>query len=98
MNLLDFEITPLWRSGRRSASSPPRMASSWPSRSSSGSRPLASFLAVADHAGAPRDDEIEDRLAAAAAFLRLRDFSPMQALELRLEAARAGRPAERQRR
>ena len=28
-------------------------------------------------------------LAAAAAWLRLRDFSPMQALELRLEAARA---------
>ena len=30
---------------------------------------------------------IEQRLAAAARFLRLRDFSPMQALELRLEAA-----------
>ena len=37
----------------------------------------------------PAEDPIERRLAAAAAFLRLRDFSPMQALELRLEAARA---------
>ena len=55
-----------------------------------GLAPLASFLAVADHAGAPRDDPVERRLAAAAEFLRLRDFSPLQALELRLEAARAG--------
>ena len=30
----------------------------------------------------------EARLAAAAAYLRLRDFSPLQALELRLETAR----------
>ncbi|MFL5720252.1 MAG: hypothetical protein ACJ778_07205, partial [Chloroflexota bacterium] len=54
-----------------------------------GLAPLAAFLAVADRADAPDDDPIERRLAAAAAFLRLRDFSPMQALELRLEAARA---------
>ena len=36
---------------------------------------------------------VERRLASAAAYLRLRDFSPMQALELRLEAARAGEPS-----
>ena len=35
----------------------------------------------------------EDRLAAAAAFLRLRDFSPLQALELRLDAARSSAEA-----
>ena len=33
-------------------------------------------------------DPVESRLAAAAAHLMLRDFSPLQALELRLEAAR----------
>jgi hypothetical protein len=44
---------------------------------------------VADHVDVPRDAPIEERLAAAAAFLRLRDFSPMQALELRLDAARS---------
>jgi hypothetical protein len=32
----------------------------------------------------------DERLAGAAEFLKLRDFSPLQALELRLEAARAG--------
>jgi hypothetical protein len=53
-----------------------------------GLAPLAAFLAVADHIGSPTDDTIERRLAQAAGYLRLRDFSPMQALELRLEAAR----------
>ena len=57
-----------------------------------GLAPLAAFLAVADRVDAPQDDPVERRLAAAAAFLRLRDFSPMQALELRLEAARAAGP------
>jgi hypothetical protein len=57
--------------------------------------PLAAFLAVADRAAAPVDDPVEARLAAAASFLRLRDFSPMQALELRLEAARSGIGAQR---
>jgi hypothetical protein len=52
-----------------------------------GLAPLAAFLDVATHAGAPADAPVADRLAAAAAFLKLRDFSPLQALELRLEAA-----------
>ena len=51
--------------------------------------PLAALLSVADHAGADETDPIETRLAAAAAYLHLRDFSPHQALELRLETARA---------
>jgi hypothetical protein len=53
-----------------------------------GLAPLASFLAVADRAGAEADAPVEERLAVAARFLRLRDFSPFQALELRLDAAR----------
>jgi hypothetical protein len=54
-----------------------------------GLAPLAAFLDVADHAGAPVAAPTEERLAAAARLLRLRDFSPLQALELRLEAAQA---------
>ena len=92
MNLLDFETTPLWvvweAVRELAAEDGVELAES----ELIGLAPLASFLAVADHAGAPRDDAVERRLAAAAAFLRLRDFSPLQALELRLEAARAGRP------
>jgi glutamate formiminotransferase len=53
-----------------------------------GLAPLAAFLDVADHAGAPADASVEERLAAAAAAIRLRDFSPLMALELRLQAAR----------
>jgi hypothetical protein len=55
-----------------------------------GLAPLAAFLAVADRVGVVPDAPIERRLAAAAAFLQLRDFSMMQVLELRLEAARSG--------
>jgi hypothetical protein len=54
-----------------------------------GLAPLASFLDVATHAGAPLADPVAERLAAAARYLRLRDFSPLQALELRLAAAQA---------
>jgi hypothetical protein len=54
-----------------------------------GLAPVEALLDVADHAGAPEDGTTEERLATAAEFLRLRDFSPLQALELRLAAARA---------
>ena len=52
-----------------------------------GLMPLAAFLDVADHAGAPADAPIEERLAIAAESIGLRDHSPMQALELRLAAS-----------
>ena len=54
-----------------------------------GLAPIAAFLDVADHAGRAARDAGRGAPAAAADFLKLRDFSPMQALELRLEAARA---------
>jgi hypothetical protein len=56
-----------------------------------GLAPLAAFLAVADRADSPPEYEVERRLEAAAGYLRLRDFSPTQALELRLERARRDR-------
>ena len=49
----------------------------------------AGLISANSIADAPSDDTVERRLEAAAAFLRLRDYSPMQALELRLEAARS---------
>jgi glutamate formiminotransferase len=88
MNLLDFEVTPLWRVWdavrELAAEDGVRPAES----ELIGLAPLASFLAVADHAGAPSQDATEARLAAAAAYLQLRDYSPMQILELRLDAVR----------
>jgi len=92
MNLLDFATTPLWlvwESVRElAAEDGVELAES----ELIGLAPLAAFVAVADRADAPSEDPVERRLAAAARYLRLRDFSPMQALELRLEAARAGGP------
>jgi glutamate formiminotransferase len=92
MNLLDFWVTPIWRvweaveTGARAEGVEPAESELI------GLAPLAALLDVADHAGAPTSAPVEDRLAAAASFLRLRDFSPLQALELRLAAARGERP------
>lgn len=88
MNLLDFEVTPLWRVWdavrELAAEDGVRPAES----ELIGLAPLAAFLAVADHAGADPAASVEARLEAAAAYLQLRDHSPMQALELRLAAVR----------
>ncbi len=89
MNLLDFSVTPIWRVWE-AVEAEARLAGVELAESELiGLAPTAAFLDVADHAGASADAPTEDRLAAAAAFLRLRDFSPLQALELRLAAAQA---------
>jgi glutamate formiminotransferase len=89
MNLLDFAVTPLWLVWETVRDVAAEDGVELAESELIGLAPLAAFLAVADRAGAPPEDPIERRLARAGAFLRLRDFSPMQVLELRLEAARA---------
>jgi glutamate formiminotransferase len=88
MNVLDFQTTPLWKVWEtvraEAAEDDVELAES----ELIGLAPLAALLDVADHAGADPGAPIEARLAIAADFLKLRDFSPLQALELRLEAAR----------
>jgi glutamate formiminotransferase / 5-formyltetrahydrofolate cyclo-ligase len=90
MNVLDFSVTPLWlvwdTVREEAATDGVELAES----ELIGLAPLASFLAVAERAGSDPEAPVEDRLAAAAAYLRLRDFSPLQALELRLADARGG--------
>ncbi len=90
MNLLDFRTTPLWRVWETVRAEAAEDAVELAESELIGLAPLAALLDVADHAGAPPDGSIDSRLAAAARFLKLRDFSPMQALELRLDAVRAG--------
>ena len=89
MNLLDFAVTPLWvvwdAVRDLAAEDGVELAES----ELIGLAPQASFEAIADHAGA-MDGSVDDRLRAAAAYIRLRDYSPMQILERRLEAARHG--------
>ena len=89
MNILDFTVTPLWLVWETVRDVAAEDGVVLAESELIGLAPLAAFLAVADRADAPSEDPVERRLAAAAAFLRLRDFSPMQALELRLEDARA---------
>jgi glutamate formiminotransferase len=95
MNVLDFTITPLWLVWETVRDIAAEDGVDLAESELIGLAPLAAFLAVADRAGAPTEHSVERRLAIAAAYLRLPDFSPMQALELRLEAARASRPAGR---
>ena len=87
MNLLDAGVTPLWRVWEAVEAEAHAAGIELAESELIGLAPLAAFLDVADHAGAPSEAPVEERLAAAAAFLRLRDFSPLQALELRLAAA-----------
>ena len=92
MNVLDFSVTPLWLVWETVRDVAAEDGVELVESELIGLAPLAAFLAVADRADAPPEATIERRLAQAATYLRLRDFSPMQALELRLEAARAPRP------
>ena len=95
MNILDFRVTPLrrvWEADRAEAAED---GIELYESELIGLAPLAAFVDVADHVEAPPDAPIEERLAAAAEFLRLRDFSPMQALELRLAAAQSATDSKR---
>jgi glutamate formiminotransferase len=88
MNLLDYRTTPLWLLWEtvraEAAEDDVELAES----ELIGLAPLGSLLDVAGHAGVPVTLPVDERLAGAAGFLRLRDFSPMQALELRLDQVR----------
>jgi glutamate formiminotransferase len=90
MNLLDFHATPIWQVWEAvradSAEEGVRIYES----ELIGLAPLESLLDVAGHCGISEDLSETERLAGAAAYLKLRDFSPLQALEVRLEAARQG--------
>jgi glutamate formiminotransferase len=88
MNLLDFSVTPMWLVWDTVRELAAEDGVEPAESELIGLAPLAALLSVAERAGANPADPREDRLAAAAAYLRLRDFSPLQALELRLETAR----------
>jgi glutamate formiminotransferase len=89
MNLLDFTVTSLWRVWEAVRAEAAEDGVELVESELIGLAPLAAFLDVADHAGVPPSAPRDERLAASAAFLALRDFSPLQALELRLAASEA---------
>lgn len=93
MNLLDHSVTPLWRVfeavERLARAEGVGIAES----ELIGLAPSSAFLDVADHLGSDASRPPESRMAEAAAWLRVRDFQPHMAFELRLAAA-AGHPSE----
>ena len=89
MNLLDFVRTPIWLVWDTVRDLAAEEGVDPAESELIGLAPLAALLDVADHAGIEPSEATEARLAGAARYLRLRDFSPLQALELRLAAAQA---------
>ena len=89
MNLLDFSVTPIWLVWETVAVLAAEDGVEAAESELIGLAPLAALLDVADHAGMDPRAPVEARLAGAAAAIRLRDFDPRLALELRLEAARS---------
>jgi glutamate formiminotransferase len=89
MNLLDFEITPMWRVFDEVARLAAQEGAGIRESELIGLAPQAAFDDVAEHAGVPLHAAPEARFAAAASYLRLRDADPMMVLEQRLAVASA---------
>jgi glutamate formiminotransferase len=87
MNLLDFSITSLWQVWE--AVTALASADGVAVRESEliGLAPMAALLDVADHAGVAPELPVEERIIEAGRWLKLRDFDPSRALELRLASA-----------
>jgi glutamate formiminotransferase / 5-formyltetrahydrofolate cyclo-ligase len=89
MNLLDFGTTPMWRVFDEVARLAREEGVGIRESELIGLAPQAAFDGVAIHAGVGPGASLEARFAAAAAYLRLRDASPLMVLEQRLAAAQA---------
>jgi glutamate formiminotransferase len=94
MNLLDFATTPLWRVWEEVRAVAAEDGVELRESELIGLAPLAAFMDVAEHAGAPAEAPVPERFAAAARAIRLRDADPLMALELRLQVARDALAAE----
>jgi glutamate formiminotransferase / 5-formyltetrahydrofolate cyclo-ligase len=90
MNLLDFTITPIWRAWEQVRDAAAVEGVRLRESELIGLAPLAALTDVADHAGVAAERPVEERISEAAAWLRIRDFRPDMALELRLAAAEGG--------
>lgn len=87
MNLLDFSVTPLWQVWETVGALAAAEGVSVRESELVGLAPVASLVDVAEHAGVAPGGSLEERIAAAAEWLRIRGFEPNRALELRLAAA-----------
>jgi len=84
MNLLDHTVTPLWRAWEEVEQLAGESGVALRESELIGLAPLAALTNVADHLGVASDAAVDERIRRAAAWLRIRDFAPSMALELRL--------------
>ncbi|MFV2062735.1 MAG: glutamate formimidoyltransferase [Chloroflexota bacterium] len=89
MNVLDHSTAPLWRVWDAVAQQADLEGVSVDDSELIGLVPSVALTDVADHIGAAPDRPLEERLLAGANWLRIRDFDPDMALELRLARARS---------
>lgn len=87
MNLLDYQTTPLWRVWEEALRVSAAAGVDVIDSELIGLAPMAALTDVADHIGAASELSLRERVARAGAWLRIKDFDPDMALELRLQAA-----------
>ncbi|MDQ3449110.1 MAG: glutamate formimidoyltransferase [Chloroflexota bacterium] len=87
MNLLDHAITPIWQVWERVRDLAAPEGVELRESELIGLAPLAALTEVADHIGVDPGKPEAARITEAAAWLRIRDFEPTKALELRLARA-----------
>jgi glutamate formiminotransferase / 5-formyltetrahydrofolate cyclo-ligase len=84
MNLLDHSVTPLWLVWQTVGEQARAEGVDVRESELIGLCPLAALTDVADHVGVERELSVEERIERAADWLRIRDFNPLMALELRM--------------
>jgi glutamate formiminotransferase len=87
MNLLDHSVTPIWRAWEAVRDLAAEAGVELRESELIGLAPLAALTEVADHIGVPADLPVEARITEAARWLKVRDFRPTMALEIRLARA-----------
>ena len=88
MNILDHEVTPLWRVWEQAERLAADERVSLLDSELIGLMPAAALVAVADHIGLSSSHPAERRLFEAASWLRIRRYAPSMVLETRLAQAR----------
>jgi glutamate formiminotransferase len=86
MNLLDHTVTPMWRVWEDVERLAAETGVALRESELIGLAPVSAFTEVADHLGLPSDAPLVERITKAAAWLRVRSFTPTMALEMRLAA------------
>ena len=89
MNLLDFNVTPIWRVWEAVGAAAAEHGVELRESELIGLAPIKALTDVAAHIGVDESLPEEERISRAAEWLRIRDFDPSMALELRLAAAEA---------